>query len=209
MQVNAEKDIRFFCGTSGSGKSYAIKQTIEQEKNILIFDPEGEYSDTGGKFKKANAYTSLGKIVREIEKNKNNFRLAYEANGAKAFDAFCHLAWDLATVYKIPIVVVADELAGVEQSIGKAQGKWFDLLTRGRKHGIKIRAGAQSPTEVSKTIMRQRSHLWVGHMTRQDDFNYIAKEIPVTAKQLSELRPAPFFDSVMHMQGKEPIINKK
>lgn len=209
MIIDAEKDIRFYCGTSGSGKSHQIKEDIENEKRVLIFDPEGEYSSKGGKFKTAKAFTQMQPFVEAVEKNKNgNFRFALQADGAQAFEFFCMVNWVLAQDVHKPVVCAVDELAGVEKTASKAQGTWHKILTRGRKHQIKVRAGAQSPTEVSKTIMRQRSHLWVGHMTRMPDWQYIANEIPVTVEDLRGLRPAPYFDSISHIQGKEPVINK-
>jgi len=210
MIVDAKKDIRFYCGTSGSGKSHEIKKTIENEKRVLIFDPEGEYSNPSGKFKQAKAFTKMQPFVEAVEKNKNgSFRFALQQDGQKAFEFFCMVNWVLAHDVHKPISCVVDELAGVEQSAGKAQGTWHKLLTRGRKHQINIRAGAQSPTEVSKTIMRQRSHLWVGHMTRDADHKYIAGEVPLSFDEIKGLRPAPYFDSILYEQGKEPVVNKK
>jgi len=209
MIIDAEKDIRFYCGTSGSGKSYQIKTDIEDESRVLIFDPEGEYSNPSGKFKMAKAFTQMQPFVEAVEKNKNgSFRFALQQDGAQAFEFFCMVNRVLAQDVHKPTACVVDELAGVEKTAGKAQGTWHKILTRGRKHQIKVRAGAQSPTEVSKTIMRQRSHLWVGHMTRQSDWQYIANEIPVTVEDLKALRPSPYFDSISHIQGKEPKINK-
>ena len=208
MQVDAQKDIRFFCGTSGSGKSHAMKATIEKEDRVLIFDPEGEYSATG-RFTQAEPFTSAAAFAKAAEQRRaGRFRLAFEGEGPAAFDFFCAVAWKLATDTQGGVTVVVDELAGVEKTNGKAQGLWHTILTRGRKHLIKVRAGAQSPTEVSKTIMRQRSHLWVGHMTRAADWQYIAAEIPVTVEQLQGLRPAPYFDCVMHKQGEAPVFFK-
>lgn len=202
IDVNAKKDIRAFFGTSGSGKSHAIKQTIKNDKRVLVFDPEGEYQAEG--FKPFNRPAEFVKAVAESKGQP--VRYALEANGAKAFDIFCRVVMQAAGADK-PLTCVVDELAGVT-TITKAPPSWHTVLTRGRKYGVRVRAGAQSPTEIDKTLLRQRSHLWVGHMTRRDDWQYMAKETGLDVSVFETLKPAPHFQSVMHMHGQKPVINK-
>ena len=200
INVNAEKDIRAFFGTSGSGKSHAIKETIKKENRVLIFDPEGEYQAEGFK-----PFERVGDFAKAVASNPDKMRYTLEANGQAAFDMYCRIVWQ--SLQDRPCVCVVDELAGVTTS-AKAPPAWHTLLTRGRKYGLKVRAGAQSPTEIDKTLLRQRSHLWIGHMTRRDDFVYMAKETGLDSSVFEALRPNPFFDSVMHMHGKPAAINK-
>ena len=203
INVNAVKDIRAFFGTSGSGKSHAIKGTIGKDSRVIVFDPESEYRSIGCK-----GYDSAQAFVKAVATaGKGKYRISFEANGVKAFDIFCRTVMAAANA-KFPITVVVDELAGVT-SVNKAPPAWHTLLTRGRKYGVKIRAGAQSPTEIDKTLLRQRSHLWAGHMTRRDDWVYMAKETNLDINIFEQLRPNPWFDSVMHMHGKTPVINKR
>lgn len=202
INVNAKKDIRAFFGTSGSGKSHAIKQTIKGEKRVLVFDPEGEYSAEG-----FEAFDSVHQFSERVKTNKGPARLSLEANGMDAFMLFCRIAWKDAEEGNAPTVVV-DELAGVT-TVSKAPKEWHTILTRGRKYGVKVRAGAQSPTEIDKTLLRQRSHLWAGHMTRRDDWQYMSKETGLDLETFEHLRPAPWFDSVMHMHGVAAVIHKR
>ena len=203
VSESAKKDIRSYFGTSGSGKSHQIKQAIKTAPRVLIFDPEGEYKKEG-----FTAFDSPLKFAEAVQKNTTKpMRYALEANGAKAFDIFCRVVW-WERCASAPLVCVVDELAGVTTT-AKAPGAWHSILTRGRKYKLSVRAGAQSPTEIDKTLMRQRSHLWVGYMTRGDDWAYMAKETGLDVATFQGLRPGPHFDSVTIESGKPHKLNKK
>jgi len=203
VNVNAVKDIRAFFGTSGSGKSHAIKETIKPEPRVLMFDPDGEYD----KSEKFEVFNNPYELAEAVEKAKTKFRFSLHTNGPDNFDMFCKIV--AKKTEDGPLVAGVDELAGVERSIAKADGIWHTLLSRGRKYELKIRAGAQSPTEISKTLMRNRSHLWVGYMERGDDWAYMAKETGLSVDDFKNLRPDPWFDSIMIMRSKQPVFNKR
>jgi hypothetical protein len=198
--VNLEKDIRAFFGTSGSGKSHEIKKTIAKAKRCLVFDPEGEYEAAG--FQPVRSPAEFARIVQAH--HMKPMRMALEAGGAKAFDLFCRVVWWERDA-RARLVAVVDELAGVT-SVAKAPDAWHAILTRGRKYGLRVCAGAQSPTEVDKTLMRQRSALWVGAMERGADYEYMARETGLDATLFESLRPAPHWDHVLAVKGKEPKL---
>ncbi len=191
-----KKDIRAYFGSSGSGKSHQLKLAIKNEKRLLIFDPDHEYSMPG-----IVTFHSLTDYVRAVEKaSDKNFRFALQLSGQKAFDIFCRVAWWERSAKK-SLCVIIDELAGVDR-VMKAEGAWHSLLTRGRKYALKIRAGAQSPSEISKTLMRQKSFMWVGMLERGQDWQYMAKETGQPEEEFKALRGEPFFDSLEFIQGK-------
>jgi len=198
--VNLPKDIRAYFGTSGSGKSHQMKKDIAKAKRVLVFDPEGEYEGIG--FQPVRSVSEFARIVQA--NTKKPMRLALEAGGSKAFDLFCRVVWWERDA-RAQLIAVVDELAGVT-SVAKAPDAWHAILTRGRKYGLKVCAGAQSPTEVDKTLMRQRSALWVGAMERGADYSYMAQETGISAEVFAALRPNPYWDHILSIKGKDPKI---
>lgn len=201
---NLRKNIRFYCGSSGAGKSHQIKEyirTVVDRAAIFIFDPEEEYS----KLKGVQSFESLREFARAVFSARaanSGGAFAYVGEGAKEFDAFCSVVWSVRGA-DYPLLVVVDELAGVTQA-GKARGYWHRLTTRGRKYGIHICAGAQSPAEIDKTIMRQQNYIYIGYLERPADHEYIGSQTRITREQVEKLRPDPYFDHWEIEAGNDP-----
>lgn len=190
-------DISLFLGSSGSGKSHQIKQSLQAFDRLMVFDPEYEYAQIG-----AQVVESIPALIEYMKVNIGKEKVAFVANGQKAFDQFCTIAFNAAHA-RYPLCVAVDELAGVT-TIGKAPPAWHTLVSRGRKYGIKIRAGAQRPTEIDKTVIANRTALWCGYMSRPADRRYISDEIGIDLDLVNGLRGRPYFDAVIQSGHNPP-----
>lgn len=198
IDATLDADIRFYCGSTGSGKTHQIKQDIKAENRIIKFDPDDEYTGT--------AFYQIADLLAAVKKNPKTLNYRFVGGGKKHFLAVCKIAFAM-TSPRHPVCLVVDELAGVTGT-SKAEDDWHTCLTRGRKYGLRIRAGAQMPVEIDKTIMRQRSHLWIGYLERPADHDYLAKETGLKPEQIKALRPRPHFDHIAGIRGQGYKIKK-
>ena len=181
-------DIRLFCGSSGSGKSYKVKSLIKQSKRLIIFDPDDEY----GELSNIVTVTTAQALLTKVKQNpKGGLRIRYVANGEAAFNV-----WAKAVFAWGNCVAVAEEIAGVT-SPGKAPQGWHTLVSRGRKRGITLYAVTQRPSESDKTILGNLSSIWVGRMSRAKDRKYMAAELDVHVNDLTELKALDYLERDM------------
>lgn len=188
----AEKDIRAYFGSSGSGKTHNIKKDTANLKRVLAFDPEGAFNTSEG-----FVCTSDRAEFYRMARDSGDIRLTYQGNGQADFDWWCRLVFALADCRR-PCAIIVDELAGVT-TVSKAPPGWHAILTRARKYEGRVFAGAQSPTEIDKTLMRQKNKMFVGYLERPDDHNYMAKETGVPVEVFEGLRPDPHFEHIKYM----------
>lgn len=185
------KDIRAYFGSSGSGKTHNIKQDIRGDKRVLVFDPEGSFTKADG-----FVVTDSRKEFVRLARRSGDLKICFAAGGAPNFQWFCDVVFALADARR-PSTMVVDELGGVTGS-GKAQGAWFDLISRGRKYGVKIRAGAQRPAEIDKTLIGNKNGLFIGYLERAGDIEYMARETGINAEEIASLRGEPHYDHILY-----------
>jgi hypothetical protein len=182
INESAAKDIRGYFGSSGSGKTHKIKEDIKGESRVLVFDPEGSFTRRDF-FEKA--------------RNTGSVKLCFAAGGVDNFKWFANVVFALADARR-PSVLVVDELGGVTGS-GKAQGGWYDLISRGRKYEVKIRAGAQRCSEIDKTLMGNKNGLFIGYQERAGDIEYLSRETGIPVETIGALRGEPYYDHILYV----------
>jgi len=180
--------IELFCGSSGSGKSFKVKDKIKKAKRLIIFDPDDEYDEVAGIQTVRTAQALLSLVKRHP---KGPLKVRYVANGEAAFNV-----WGKAVFVWGNCVAVAEEIAGVT-SPGKAPQGWHTLVSRGRKRGITIYAVTQRPSESDKTILGNISKIWVGRMARAKDRKYMAAELDVHVDDITELKALDYLERDM------------
>ncbi len=191
ISEGAIKDIRAYFGSSGSGKTHTIKKDIKNDKRVLCFDPEGSFSAADG-FTVTTDKAEFFRLARE----SGSIRLCFAAGGQSNFNWWSDVCFALADARR-PTTLVVDELGGVTGA-GKAQGGWYDLISRGRKYGIKIRAGAQRPSEIDKTLMGNKNGLFIGYQERTGDMEYLARETGIPVQEIASLKGAPSYDAILY-----------
>jgi hypothetical protein len=191
INESAVKDIRGYFGSSGSGKTHKIKEDIKSESRVLVFDPEGSFSAADG-----FTVTTSRREFFERARNSGPLKLCFGAGGVDNFKWFANTVFALADARR-PSVLVVDELGGVTGS-GKAQGGWYDLISRGRKYEVKIRAGAQRCSEIDKTLMGNKNGLFIGYQERAGDIEYLARETGIDVDTIAALRGEPYYDHILY-----------
>jgi hypothetical protein len=191
INESADKDIRAYFGSSGSGKTHNIKKDVAGYGRVLAFDPEGAFNESEG-FKCTTDRKEFYKLARE----SGNIKLTYQGNGAADFDWWCRLVFALADARR-PVALIVDELAGVT-TVSKAPPGWHQILTRIRKYEGRVFAGAQSPTEIDKTLMRQKNRMFIGYLERPADHDYMSKETGIDVRTIEGLRANPHFDHIKY-----------
>ena len=203
VNVDLKKDIRAFYGSSGSGKSHAIKQAIKKDKRVLIYDPEGEYQD-----ERCVVIRSCVELVKFVKfKHLKNFRIAFEPKSRADFLVFCKIAFAECHA-DYPLSIVIDELGGVT-TVQKAPPPWHAILTRARKYGAKVCAGTQSPAEADKTLLRNRSSLWCGMLETPKDRRYISDETGIDIGLVDGVKGEPFYEAILQERGKPWVKLRK
>ena len=198
---NTSADIVAFFGATGSGKTYNMLKDCQKEKRILAFDPTGTLSGQG-----FEGFSDIGTWFRAAV-NSGPGRYALQMTGAKNFAAWCECVMALADARR-PCTVLVDELGGVT-SAAKAPEHWHNIISLGRKYGLKIRAGAQRPQEIDKTLIGNKSGLWIGYTARQADAEYLARETGIDLQTILDLEPKPKFDHIWYRgRGDYQIVKK-
>jgi len=192
INEQADKDIRAYFGSSGSGKTFNIKKDTAEYTRVLAFDPEGAFNESEG-FRCTTDRREFYQLARE----SGPVRLTYQGNGMADFDWWCKLVFALADCRR-PCAIIVDELAGVT-TMSKAPPGWHQILTRVRKYEGRVFAGAQSPTEIDKTLMRQKNRMFIGYLERPADHEYMHKETAIPLEVVQGLRPNPHFDHIKYM----------
>ncbi|PPE71786.1 hypothetical protein C3942_21775, partial [Solimonas fluminis] len=77
--------IEFICGSSGTGKSYLIKQRIGAERNVLVWDAKNEYGDLPG-FRSTHDPAEFVRLARQ------GGRIAFAAPPT-LFDFYTRVVW--------------------------------------------------------------------------------------------------------------------
>lgn len=185
---NLTADIMAFFGASGAGKTYQMVNDCKQDKRILAFDPTGTLSNQG-----FEGFRDFGAWFRSAV-NSGPGRFAFQATGSKNFGIWCEAVMALADARR-PCTVLVDELGGVTTP-SKAPEHWHNIISLGRKYGLKIRAGAQRAPEIDKTLIGNKSGLWIGFQSRTADAEYLARETDIPLETIKALRPKPHFDHI-------------
>lgn len=167
-------DVRFICGSMGTGKSHGTKESLKGESNVYVFDVKNEY----GSLKGFRVVHSREDFVRAI---KAGGRWAWPKTSPEDFEFFCRAVWARGCC-----LAVVEELASLTGT-AKARGAWHLILTQGRGYGIRVVGLAQRPAEVDKTIIGNATLLRVHRLSRADDRAYMAKELDVPQEAVDAL----------------------
>lgn len=224
--VKLNKDIGFDLGklietrlliqaNSGGGKSYAIRRIIEQafgKVQIIVLDPEGEFTNLRGKFDfiyagkggdapvESRSATLLAHRLLELkasaiidlyelppQERKHFVRLFCEAmvNAPKELWHECLIIIDEAHVF------------APEKGESEAMGPVIDLATRGRKRGYSVVLATQRLPKLNKDAAAECNNKLIGRASQDIDRKRAAEELGFTTKEqilsLRDLDPGEFY----------------
>lgn len=143
-------------GSSGSGKTFTMQKILAMrpDANVLIYDHYEVYK--GFDYKKTMREL-MGDVRAAISLGKK-FRFAYSG---RDFNAFCRLAWAAADGKK-ELIVVLEEAGSYLNNSAKESDPWYELMTVGRKYGVKVFVVTQRPQNMNKVVYDLVANLWVG-----------------------------------------------
>lgn len=181
-------------GRSRSGKSAWTKQATRDAPRLIVWDPDDEWSDAGGKMQRV---TSLERMCRIMWGSSGaGFRVRYvpdvvsqDLHGAWAGTV---LAWGQGHD-GMGLAAVSDELADVT-SPGKASAGWGQLVRRGLKRGISLYSISQRWAEADKSTFGNCSRVVCFASSSEQDVRYLSSRVRVPAEVLSGLKRLEYVD---------------
>ena len=192
-----------YCGTSGSGKSVAVKLLglIKDNEPVAILDIYGDYlpnrrrrlSGLGGR--RVYHYTTRLTFYRafvEAWASGKPFAVAYQPQCENSEDYKTESAWFADLVWKAAdgnrrLHVVFEEMAKYMDGTGKASNRIGEIATGGRKFGLICHFVFQRPTEVPKTLITQAAVLVVGAQQAMIDAKRWADELDCAVDEIKAL----------------------
>ena len=193
MKVKTQGKVWVVSGSSRNGKSVCVQSEIMDFDFILVWDVDGEYTKNEwpeGGLVTVNDLNSLYTLISE--KGNKPLRIAFQPASLEVFDDFCEMAiaWgtDIQAAGVGELAVVVEETADIS-SPGKATGNFRILIGRGMKRGITLFCVTQRPSESEKTSLGNAKYIVTYYMTRDNDKNYMAKEIGCKPEDIDELAP--------------------
>lgn len=185
-------------GASGSGKSTALKEKLKAEPAgwRLIVDPDAEYSRFGMNTRE------LASLVSMLKGPRGALVFVPSLNRATAIRQFafvCAVAWRLAE-RGYPVELVVDELSEFTTAL-EAPAEWRRVVKRGRKMGITVRAAAQRPAEIDKTIWSNATLVRTGRLNFAADQTVIAAALGVNVAQVEALGQLDYLERDLNRGG--------
>lgn len=199
--VNLANVHRIYLGVSGGGKSHLMKHHLKPEKRQLIWDPNNDHN--------AHHFFSMrswyANALRAVNSGAGSFRLALKIEPSPAlFEQWCALVWTLLDGNR-PLAIVAEEVAEVQKTAGKAPPKWGRLATQSRKYGGRIYCTTQYAQEIDKTIVRNCQHKYVGVQGDAEAAKYAARFVSKTPRDILELPQFSFLHGELGKQDTDTV----
>ena len=166
-------------GTSGSGKTLltrALVRALPGRLPVWYWDPDNSHQAK-------RIASTPSEFLRVLNAGQGG---ALTGRATPALFAFwCLGVWAVADANR-PCVAVVEELGQVTTP-AKAPPEWHQLVTRGRKYGLRLVTIAQRPQEADKTILGNRRILAVGALDRRADRALAAGELDLAEPDLAQL----------------------
>ncbi len=200
---------------SGGGKSWAIRRIIElafKHIQIIVIDPEGEFSNLRSKFD----FVYAGKGGDAPVESRSAGLLAHRLLELKAsaiidlyelppqerkryVRLFCESLVNAPKELWQDVLVIIDEahVFAPEKGESEALGAVIDLCSRGRKRGFCAILATQRPAKLSKDAAAECNNKLIGRASLDIDRKRAAEELGFTTKEqvlsLRDLEPGEFY----------------
>ncbi len=200
---------------SGGGKSYAIRRLIEQSFNkvqIIVLDPEGEFTNLRSKFD----FVYAGKGGDAPVESRSAALLAHRLLELKAsaiidlyelppherrhfVRLFCEAMVNAPKELWHEALIIIDEahVFAPEKGESEALGPVIDLATRGRKRGYCVVLATQRLPKLNKDAAAECNNKLIGRASQDIDRKRASEELGFTTKEqilsLRDLEPGEFY----------------
>lgn len=174
-------------GRSRSGKTAWTLQRIQGAARLLVRDPRLEYVGPL-KAKAVDSVPALAAALRNTGIGAGRFCYTGPDSG---FDAVCKLGYLWGQLW--PIVFVGEEISDVTTP-GKAPDGWGQLIRKGLYYGNHIYSITQRPAECDKTVWGNASVIHSHGFVRQEDREYMARQLGVTVQDIEALQQFEYLE---------------
>src|SRR5882672_3179938 len=180
--VTERERIKILLGTTGSGKTYKLREFLDEEDRCLCFDPGGDaLLESWGV-----AVTNCRDAVHLATKTPR-FRIRMLFNKAEQFNFMCDIAMRLGNV-----TVAIDELAlfctshwmpdNLEKIIRLGRKERTELGINGR---VSFIGTTQRPPDVHNFILSQAKDWYIFQMHLPQHVDYLRKFVPGIERALN------------------------
>jgi DNA helicase HerA-like ATPase len=206
-----------YCGTSGAGKSVAVKGFGLVGPCAVIFDVYGDYLPNRrrkvsglGSGRKVHHYSTRRTFLNafaEAWASGKGFAVAYQPNfkDDKAYkveaDWFADVVWRASDGNR-RLDVIFEEMAKYMDGTGKATGRIGEIATGGRKFGLVAHFVFQRPTEVPKTLTSQAAITIIGAQQTMKDAKIWQEELDCEISEIVAL-------GVLNQENKKYYLVKR
>jgi len=188
-----------FIAATGGGKSVLVRQKLkEQRKKRLTI-----YWDTNQEHQ-ATYYSDRKSFLLALKSAVGKHQALAYAPAVPTPDGwqwFCRAVWAVLDG-NTETLVIAEELAAVCSTAGKAQDSAGILINQGRKYGLIFWATSQRPQEISKTYYDNAAYLYVGLQRGKAMQRKMSEEVGINVAQIARLQPLEFYESAPASQPK-------
>lgn len=200
---------------SGGGKSHTIRRIIEQafgHVQIIVIDPEGEFSNLRSKFDfvyvgkggdapaESRSAALLAKRLLELKASAIVDLYELPPQERKHFvHLFCDAMVNAPKELWHDTLVIIDEahVFAPEKGESEAMGSVIDLATRGRKRGYCVVLATQRLPKLNKDAAAECNNKLIGRASQDIDRKRAAEELGFTTKEqilsLRDLEPGEFY----------------
>ena len=183
MQKDAK--ILGFWGGRGAGKSTGVKEYVEGNQRLIVFDPIGDYA----KEKNFTKVNTLKQLYTGIKQGWNKgFRFAFTVPRGNDAAGMLNTLSDALFVIQKPyydgkdnrkITLVVEEMAVCypEKTLAQDARAFFDLINLGRHYGVEIVGVSQRIAEVKKNFVGNCAEHTFYRMGSATDYNAVLQQI--------------------------------
>lgn len=195
-----EAEIFGFFGSTGSGKTHALRTQLESmdKRQTLVWSPkeldkDGLPLDDYAGWLKCARYTNLPELRIAM---RNGLDVVYiprldRDRDTEEFDFFCELAMD-----RTPCTFIVEEAHTVTKPNGGTPN-WKIANLMGRASGLRILVSSQRPAGIDKEFYSGISHAWCGRQNFEDDAKTTAKLVLAKPEQILQLKQREALTRVM------------
>lgn len=200
--INPGEHVAIF-GMTGSGKSTLTRKVSGLFSRLVVFDRLGEWHEGGV----AHDFVSFRAIYR-ANYEQDAFTIIFRPRPGLAPDDFLsEISSILALIYQVEAVnkkgigIVFEE-AWLYAPLHQIPPWLQETMLTGRHHRISVIANAQRPATVSKTLVSQARHLFIGQFYEYRDRKYYEDMFG----KIPELAQAPAkFHFYWFKPGEKPV----
>ncbi len=204
----------FYVGTSGSGKTSAVKnlpfeKRLQKSNDMIFFDPFGDYQGIfkGEKVEYFSTKSAFYRAVLVARRKKKPVRVAYQPSTItyEEIDFFCGVCWSVADG-KRPLHMIIEEVAQFVTSTGNAKGYLNNVISVGRKFGLMCSFIFQRGQAIPKTLISNCAYAWVGAQSRAKDAVYLSEELGIDKNDILQLKKLEYIFKKEGEKHKKGVI---